>query len=64
MSIYLSDDGTMDTVVVCSDCGQEFRGTYDGEGDPTTGYDDFVKWLIDEITGEHVCEEEEEEATS
>ncbi len=35
MSIRLSDDGTLDTVLVCTDCGQEFRGTYDGEDCPT-----------------------------
>lgn len=30
--ILLSDDGTMDTVLVCDTCGEEFRGNYAGEG--------------------------------
>ena len=29
MAILLSDDGTLDTVVYCSECGEEYRGTYD-----------------------------------
>lgn len=58
--IVLSDDGTMDTVVVCDECGQEYRGTYDGDGDPETGYDDFVDYLINEVADEHICGEEEQ----
>lgn len=30
MAIELSDDGTMDTVLRCSECGEEFRFNYDG----------------------------------
>lgn len=29
MTIQLSDDGTMDTVLRCSDCGEEWRYNYD-----------------------------------
>jgi hypothetical protein len=29
MSILLSDDGTLDTVLICDNCGQEFRFNYD-----------------------------------
>lgn len=31
--IELSDDGTMDTVLCCSECGEEFRGNYDSSPD-------------------------------
>lgn len=30
--IRLSDDGTMDTVLVCDECGQEMRYNYDPSG--------------------------------
>ena len=33
MSINLGDDGTMDTVVFCSECGQEYRFNFDREMD-------------------------------
>jgi hypothetical protein len=32
MAIELTDDGTMDTVLRCSDCGEEMRYNYDPEG--------------------------------
>jgi hypothetical protein len=33
MAIELSDDGTLDTVLRCSICGEEFRGNYDPPDD-------------------------------
>ncbi len=62
MSIELTDDGTLDTVLRCSNCGEEMRYTYDptqGEsGDiadlPDT-YDDFVDWAIGDAESEHDC---------
>lgn len=60
MAILLGDDGTMDTVVYCSECGREYRGNCDGgDGDDEQSYDDFVDWLIEEIEGEHVCGEDD-----
>lgn len=55
----LGDDGTMDTVITCADCGYEERYTYDGEG----GEKDYMLWvyqLIEEFDDEHMCEEAEE----
>ena len=63
MPILLGDDGTMDTVVFCSECGREYRGNWDPNpdtaecGDET--YDDFIDWFIGEIEVEHVCGEDD-----
>jgi len=65
MAIQLGDDGTLDTVVFCTECGEEFRGTWDGGAmDDGHGFpvlldgdsrDDFVKWMIADVTAEHEC---------
>ena len=55
-AIELGDDGTMDTVLVCTQCSEEFRGTYDGPG----GEVDYTAWVgefIEEVAAEHVCDE-------
>ena len=64
MTIHLTDDGTMDTVLRCSACGEEFRFNYQDSAEPDTrkmdpedAYDDFVQECIDEIADEHECEE-------
>jgi hypothetical protein len=55
--IKLTDDGTMDTVLRCSACGQEFRFNFplDGELERRIYYDAWVQDCIDEIGDEHVC---------
>ena len=61
MAIHLGDDGTLDTVVFCTECGEEFRGTWDDDDDSlpdrfdTDGRQDFVEWLIADVTAEHEC---------
>jgi transcription elongation factor Elf1 len=70
MSIDLTDDGTLDTVLRCSECGEEFRFNYDGGMEPSTdedqpdreqdaldAYDDFVDECIAEVETDHVCGE-------
>ena len=57
----LGDDGTLDTVLVCSECGQETRYNYDPEGadpglTPECAYDSFVAWAIEDAEQEHECE--------
>lgn len=57
----LGDDGTMDTVIVCADCGEEMRYNYD----PSDEYDeditdeqafaDFLDWALDDAESEHEC---------
>ncbi len=51
MAFELSDDGTMDTVLVCSFCGVEARYTFDGEDGES--YDEFVAWAIEDAEGDH-----------
>lgn len=70
MSIELGDDGTMDTVLYCTECGEEFRFNYDGGGgfaDDDTGevkltdeqaYDAFITSCIEEVEAEHECAKE------
>ena len=63
--ILVSDDGTLDTVLVCSDCGAELRYNWDGDSGShsnaaNSGYDAFVEWAIEDATTAHVCEEEKE----
>lgn len=52
----LGDDGTLDTVIVCSDCGEEMRFNYDPEGSDET-YEDFVKWAKGDAHDSHDCPE-------
>jgi len=59
MSIVLGDDGTLDTVLHCTDCGQEFRYNFDPSNDigedqsPDDAYDAFVAWAIEDAAGQH-----------
>jgi hypothetical protein len=73
MAIELTDDGTMDTVLRCSECGEEMRYNYDGSLDNATDgdyyganlevtddYGDFVAWAIEDATAEHACASDSE----
>lgn len=57
MSFHLGDDGTMDTVIVCDDCGAELRFNFDGENidpeDDGEAYDAFVQWALEEADEAH-----------
>src|SRR6185312_3252520 len=62
MTMQLTDDGTMDTVIRCSDCGEEFRFNYDPEmgreyetDDADDNYDSFVAQCIEDATSDHDC---------
>jgi hypothetical protein len=75
MAIELTDDGTLDTVLRCTDCGQEMRYNFDGSdwadvgtGDmpcPAVGseelYARFVAECIEDATADHECSSEDEE---
>ena len=52
--MQLGDDGTLNTVIVCSDCGEEFRFNFDSEADEG-GYHDFVAWAKREAAEDHEC---------
>ena len=69
--IYLTDDGTMDTVLACDQCAAEFRFNYAESGvdeinaeteysdtDAESHYQEFVQSCIDEIENEHECDPE------
>jgi hypothetical protein len=61
MAIQLSDDGTLDTVLCCSDCGEEMRYNCDwfvDEDESENGYDEFIAWAIEDAANDHVCEQE------
>lgn len=49
----LIDDGTLDTVYKCDDCGVEERFTFAGTDFET--YDDFLDWINNEALDEHEC---------
>jgi hypothetical protein len=70
MAFHLTDDGTLDTVVRCEDCGQEERYNYDPESaadveafldapagtvKPEDGYDQFVAWALEDAAQTHEC---------
>lgn len=55
-SFSLVDDGTLDTVIVCDNCGKETRFTYDNNS--RDEYGDFIEWCIEELKNDHECEEE------
>jgi hypothetical protein len=54
--IVLGDDGTLDTVVYCRECGREYRGTFEGR---EAIYDVFVESLIESVEEDHICERED-----
>jgi hypothetical protein len=56
--IYLADDGTLDTVLRCADCGEEFRFNYANAATDGEDEDDYEEWLdhiIRETADEHDC---------
>jgi hypothetical protein len=67
MAIELTDDGTMDTVLRCSECGEEFRFNYSSgpeeanaetetsDADAEAHYDEWVASCIEEMEAEHEC---------
>lgn len=70
MAIVLSDDGTMDTVLRCTECGEEFRfnfdpGPYD-DGDACAHglqadagcedcYNEWIDSCIEDAEADHEC---------
>lgn len=74
MAGQLSDDGTMDTVISCVDCGEEQRYTYqpveyDGTEDQQDALDSgkderlYMAWVhecIEDFDESHECGESEE----
>lgn len=60
MAFKLSDDGTLDTVVVCEECGEEVRFNYadsgfDAQGAMIYTLMDFIKWCLKDAEEDHEC---------
>ncbi len=62
MAIVLRDDGTLNTVLYCTECGEEERFNFSPESceecektdaEECTHYDDFVDWCIEQMTEKH-----------
>jgi RNase P subunit RPR2 len=62
MAFRLSDDGTLDTVVVCEECGEELRYNHNlsfSVDENTETYQEFINWCLKDAEKDHVCEEGE-----
>lgn len=62
MAMQLGDDGTLDTVIVCSECGEELRYNFDGIDDDGRAemsdgdaYEAFVTWALEDAGEQHDC---------
>ena len=65
-NIVLADDGTLDTVLECLECGEQFRFNFASWADSLEGdkddandmevYDVFVEVCIEDVESEHECE--------
>lgn len=54
--LVLTDDGTLDTVFECIDCGGQERYTFTPSGQRYDGgYRRFVAWAIEDAEEQHVC---------
>lgn len=57
--IFLTDDGTLDTVLECSDCGEQMRYNYPTAMDEDEGdyiyYERWTDQIITDETQEHEC---------
>ena len=62
MAITLTDDGTLDTVLRCSECGEELRYNFANDNGPeladehAQAYDEWLQFIIEDATADHECE--------
>jgi RNase P subunit RPR2 len=56
MAFKLSDDGTLDTVVTCEDCGEEVRYNYGYDAPKDLTYDEWVEWCLKDAAEDHECD--------
>ena len=52
----LSDDGTLDTVVTCEDCGEEVRYNFSDDTRDSMTYEEFVEWCLEDAAEDHECD--------
>ena len=57
MTIQLADDGTLDTVVTCTECKERMRyqNNADDDDDDSMGQAEFIDWAISDAKIAHVC---------
>jgi hypothetical protein len=58
VSIYLTDDGTLDTVLRCDECGEEIRYSSPYDANEPFNRDEWIDEIIADEELEHVCNEE------
>lgn len=63
MAIVLTDDGTLDTVLRCTECGEELRYHCGPDEEATQTYDEFVEWAIKDAESDHACDIDEDTPT-
>lgn len=69
MAGRLTDDGTLDTVISCPECGDKMRFNFDPDPDydnlsdamQKRNYDAWVVDCIDTFDAEHECPEDDED---
>lgn len=52
MGFTVVDDGTLDTVLMCQECGQEVRYTY---AEPPEAWYEWEDWCLDDAKETHEC---------
>lgn len=65
MPILLTNDGSLDTTAICSECNETFRGNYamdtmDISDDDVPSYDAWLEEFLASIQEDHECETGEE----
>ena len=66
MTFTLSDDGTLDTGLICDECDETLRYNHDGCShfdnfeSGCTCYRDFIKWAIADATDTHACNDDDQ----
>jgi hypothetical protein len=55
VSIIEIDDGTLDTVLKCTKCGEVFRGNWMPGESPEDSYTSSVIWFVTDVEQQHVC---------
>ena len=53
MAFRLSDDGTLDTILACEECGEEARYNF---MESSRSYEVFVAWALADAESEHECQ--------
>lgn len=61
MNFKLIDDGTLDTVLQCDECGHYERYTFAAwadDAEDANDYGAFTDWAIDDARTVHICQDD------